>query len=115
MRKTDIDDMLKACETIKDISNKQNYNVSSVINQNLVKVTNKLKEEFDKMDKDKLVINCPSIILIKAVDLKYKDDNLSDYMNNKMKELVMNDYKIIDFGISHVEDNCIYAFIKYTS
>lgn len=115
MKKSDIEDMLKYCEAIKEISNKQNYNVSTAINQNLVRVTKKLKEEFDRMNNDKLVINCPSIILIKASDLKYQEMSLSDYMNNKMKELVMNDYKIIDFGISNVEDNFIYAFIKYTS
>ena len=115
MRKSDIDDMLKACETIRNIFNKQNYNVSSAINQNLVKVTNKLKEEFERMDNEKLVINCPAIILIKAADLRYQEMSLSDYMNNKMKELVMNNYKIIDIGISNVEGNFIYAFIKYTS
>lgn len=115
MRKTDIDDMLKACDNIRNISNKQNYNVSSIINQNLVKVTTKLKEEFERMDKDKLTINCPAIILIKASDLQYQEMSLSDYINNKMKELVMNNYKIIDFGISNVDNNFIYAFIKYTS
>lgn len=115
MRKSEIDDMLKACDNIRNISNQQSYNVSTAINQNLVKVTKKLKEEFERMDNDKLTINCPAIILIKASDLQYQEMSLSDYMNNKMKELVMNNYKIIDFGISNVENNFIYAFIKYTS
>jgi len=115
MRKSDIDNMLKICENIRNISNQQSYNVSSAINQNLVKITGKLKEEFERMDNDKIVINCPSIILIKAADLRYQEMSLSDYMNNKMKELVMNNYKIIDFGISNIEGNFIYAFIKYTS
>lgn len=115
MRKADIEEMLKNCNTIKDISNKQNYNVSSAINQNLVKVINKLKEEYDRMDKDKITLNCPAIILIKASDLQYKEQSLSDYINNKIKELVMNNYKIIDYGISGINGNQIYAFIKYTS
>lgn len=115
MKKLEIEEMLKACNGIRDISNKQNYNVSSAINQQLVKITNKLKEEYDRMDKDKITINCPAIILIKASDLQYKEQSLSDYINNKMKELVMNNYKIIDFGISGISGNQIYAFIKYTS
>lgn len=115
MKKLEVEEMLKTCENIRNISNKQNYNISTAINQQLNKIINKLKEEYNRMDADKITINCPAIILIKASDLQYQEMSLSDYMNNKMKELVMNNYKIIDFGISSVDNNLIYAFIKYTS
>lgn len=115
MKKIEVEEMLKICDNIQNISNKQSYNVSSAINQNLVKIKNTLKEEYNRMDNDKITINCPGIILIKASDLQYKEQSLSDYINNKMKELVMNNYKIIDFGISGINGNQIYAFIKYTS
>ena len=115
MKKIEVEDILTQLKEIKTISDRQSFNVSSAINPRLVKVINSLEKEYDRMDQDKITLNCPAILLIKANDLVYENMTLSDYINSKIKELVMNGYKIIDFGISNIQNNEIYAYIKYTS
>lgn len=116
MKKQDIETIQKYVDEIKQISDKLDYNTSSAINQRLVKVTPLLKSELDRVDNNKIEMDCPQIIIIKSNDVINRKENksITDYMNSKLKELVINEFKIIDFGIVPNGEE-IYAFIKYTS
>lgn len=116
MKKQDIEMLQKYVDEIKQVSDKLDYNTSSAINQRIVKITPLLKSELDRVDNNKIEIDCPQIIVIKSNEIMNKKENksITDYMNNKLKELVLNEYKIIDFGIVPNGQE-VYAFIKYTS
>ena len=116
MKKQDIEMLQKYVDEIKQVSDKLDYNTSSAINQRIVKITPLLKSEWDRVDKNKIEIDCPQIIVIKSNEIMNRKENksITDYMNNKLKELVLNEYKIIDFGIVPNGQE-VYAFIKYTS
>ena len=89
----------------ENISNQQNFNISSAINKHLVKVSNLLHKEYNRLDADKIDINCPRLLLIVGPDFVNKEQKaLSEVLNEKMKELVLSDNKIIDFGL--------YPFLK---
>lgn len=116
MKKQDIEMLQKYVDEIKQVSDKLDYNTSSAINQRIVKITPLLKSELDRVDNNKIEIDCPQIIVIKSNEIMNRKENksITDYMNNKLKELVLNEYKIIDFGIVPNGQE-VYAFIKYTS
>lgn len=116
MKKQDIEMLQKYVNEIKQVSDKLDYNTSSAINQRIVKITPLLKSELDRVDNNKIEIDCPQIIVIKSNEIMNRKENksITDYMNNKLKELVLNEYKIIDFGIVPNGQE-VYAFIKYTS
>lgn len=116
MKKQDIEMLQKYVDEIKQVSDKLDYNTSSAINQRIVKITPLLKSELDRVDNNKIEIDCPQIIVIKSNEVMNRKENksITDYMNNKLKELVLNEYKIIDFGIVPNGQE-VYAFIKYTS
>lgn len=116
MKKQDIEMLQKYVDEIKQVSDKLDYNTSSAINQRIVKITPLLKSELDRVDNNEIEIDCPQIIVIKSNEIMNKKENksITDYMNNKLKELVLNEYKIIDFGIVPNGQE-VYAFIKYTS
>ena len=112
MKKSDIEQIIDHLKEIKKVSDIQNYTVSTSINQHLMKITPLLDNELDRLSRDKVTVNCPAIIIIKA-DEKTNNKSLTDFINEKLQELVMNDYKIIDYGIEYA-NNEILAYIKYT-
>ena len=116
MKKFDIEQIIDHLKEIKKISDIQNYTVSTGKNQHLMKITPLLENELDRLSRDKVTVNCPAIIIIKADKANEKTNNksLTDFINEKLQELVMNDYKIIDYGIEYA-NNEILAYIKYTS
>ena len=113
MKKSDIEQIIDHLKEIKKVSDIQNYTVSTSIHQHLMKITPLLEIGLDRFSRDKVTVNCPAIIIIKA-DEKTNNKSLTDFINEKLQELVMNDYKIIDYGIEYA-NNEILAYIKYTS
>lgn len=109
MKKQELEDMIKSLNNIKDIINKENYNLSSAVNMNLIHVVPNLEKELERMNTEKVVINCPSLKLIDN-----DDDNLEKKLNEAIKELVLQDYKIIDFGMFGTMNN-LSGYIKYTT
>lgn len=113
MKKEDIEMIIARVKEVKRIGDQQTYNLSTAINQNLMKVFPLLENELDRMNNEKITINCPALLLIGA-EGEIKDINeLTNRLNNKMQELVMNDFKIIDFGLCG--NSSLMAYIKYTS
>ena len=115
MRKQDIELAIDELKQIKAVSNKFNYTDSSNINKHLVKVLPLLEEELNRMDTDKVEVNCPQLLIIGSGEAKAEAYKLSDYINKKMQELVINGFKIIDFGIYTQIDSELIAYIKYTN
>lgn len=113
MKKQDIEVCLEALNNIRAISDKQIYNVSSAINKEIIKIKPVLDEEHKRMNNEKIVINCPAIMFIGTSEIDFSVESLSEFINKKLQELVLNDYKIIDYGICDKEG--ILAYIKYTS
>lgn len=113
MKKQDIEICIEALNNIRAISDKQIYNVSSAINKEIIKIRPILEEEHRRMNEEKIVINCPAIMFIGTNEIDFNKDSLSEFINKKLQELVLNDKKIIDYGLSNKEG--ILAYIKYTS
>lgn len=112
MKKLELEQALNDLKAITTIANKQDYNTSTGINRLVNSVSNVLNTEYKRLDEDKIDITCPRMFVdfpdveinITAIKL-----NMVEKMNEKLKEFVMRDYKIIDFGL---EEN--YFYIKYT-
>lgn len=116
MKKGELENLINYVKNIKNISDKQSYNISTAINQNIIKILPILEKEYERLDMDKITVNCPAIIIIKPEDFEENiHTSLSEYINQKMQELVINEYKIIDFGIQVTPNNSLCAYIKYTS
>lgn len=115
MKKNDLELVLHHLREVKKIGDLQNYNLSTSINQNLMKVFPILEAEQKRMDTEKITINCPALMLVGANEAIHDKKSLSDFLNQKMQELVLNDYKIIDFGLWGKDGDELIAFIKYTS
>lgn len=113
MKKSEIELSLEALNNIKSISDKLNYNISSSINKEVIKITPILEKELYRLKEDKIVVNCPAILFIGSTDIDFNKESLSEFINKKLQELVLNEYKIIDYGIC--DKNGIIAYIKYTS
>ena len=117
MKKLDLENMIKELQELKKYSDENlNYNQSVIINKYIIDVIPKLKNEYERMDKDKITVNCPQLFLIKAENpfAKFEGKTLTEYLNDKLKEYILNNYKIIDYGVMP-QTNGIYAYIKYTS
>ena len=113
MKKQDIELCIEALNNIRAISDKQIYNVSSAINKEIIKIRPVLEEEHKRMNEEKIVINCPAIMFIGTSEIDFNKNSLSEFINKKLQELVLNDKKIIDYGLS--DKDGILAYIKYTS
>ena len=120
MKIKDIENIQSWLKDIKSVSDKQSYNVSSEINKSLVKIIPILNDEYNRLTDNHIDIDCPRICIFTNRDAKEYKQTVQDYMNNKLRELVSNDFKIIDFGKldeSFEDDNSrtIYFYIKYTN
>lgn len=123
MKKQDIEMIQKQLTEIKSISDKLDYNTSSAINQKLIKITPVLSAEYERMNTDNISINCPKLYLFTNREASEQKLTVADFMNKKLQELVVNGYKIIDFGKfdeaynEEIDDGkrTIWLFIKYTS
>jgi hypothetical protein len=120
MKKQEVEDLQKLITEIKTISDKLDYNTSSAINQRVVKIIPILNTELARLDSSGVEVNCPKILIFTNSDAKQSKMTVQDYMNQKLSELVLNDYIILDYGKldeEYADDNTriIYMFIKYTN
>ena len=113
MKKQDIIEIIDDLKAIKSLTDKEIYLVSKEANQHFVKIFPKLEEELKRMDNNNVEVNCPSIMLIKDAKAKTDFTSTTELINTKIQELVMQDYKIIDFGLQPGNPDIIY--IKYTN
>lgn len=117
MKKNELENAISSLKIIKEISNKLDFNNSTAINQQYIKILPILEKELDKMEKNTIDINCPKLILIKFQDIGV-GETIADTINNKLAELSNNDFKIIDFNLYNntvSADDDIIAYIKYTN
>ena len=119
MKVTDLESIQESLDIIKTVSDKLDYNTSSAINKEIIKISPIISKEIERMDTEKITINCPKILILSIENLmaKFYASDLTDAINEQLKELVVNGYKIIDYEIS--QDTLSYgskAFVvKYTS
>lgn len=117
-----LDDINKSIDLLKTLQNYLNgleYNVSSYSNQILVKVLPILQDEKARLESSNVEINCPKIKIFTNQDAKNNKQTVEEYMNYCLRELVVNNYKIIEYGKideQYADDNTriVYFFIKYT-
>lgn len=120
MKARDIEEIQKFLSEIKDFSNKQDYNTFTFINQRIVKILPILDTELKRLELTNVEMNCPKIKIFTNRNAKESKQTVEEYMNERLKELVLDDYKIIDYGKldeTFEDDNTrtIYFYIKYTS
>lgn len=122
MKKLELENIINKLNDIKKFSDSLDYNTSSYINKQLVTILSTLHNEYDRMDIDKIEINCPRIKIIKLSDIEYLYDtnNFVDAVNLELKELTVNGYKIIDYDVEYYIANPtsvvpVCCIIKYTS
>lgn len=122
MKKLELENVINKLNDIKKFSDSLDYNTSSYINKQLVTVLSTLHNEYDRMDVDKIEINCPKLKIIKSNEIEhlYKTNSLVDALNHELKELTINGYKIIDYDIKYYIESStlavpVYCIIKYTS
>lgn len=119
MKKVELEDIMRNLKEISNVSSRQDYNTSTAINKLINQINPIIKAEYDRLDKDKVDINCPKILIFTNRDALKIKMLVQDYMNDKLKELVIGGYKIIDYGKLDEEimdDNTrtLYFYIKYT-
>lgn len=120
MKIKDLEEIKEQISEIKSISDKLDYVTSTAINQRLIKITPFINDELNRLNLAGVEINGPKILIFTNRDAKNEKLTVQEYMNKKLNELTVADYKIIDFGKMDEEfedDNTrtIYFFIKYTS
>lgn len=125
MRKQELNDLIDNLKTIKNITDKQEYRVSSSINQIFAKVFPVLTDELNRMENTNEQISGPKIYIKtfsesdlqtnyqmiddKVVDIYSMDDTLTRKINDCLSYLVSNGYRIIDYSLDNMK-----LIIKYT-
>lgn len=115
MKKQELEQIIDDLKAIKNLTDKEEYLVSKEANQHFIKILPILNKELERMDTSKVEVNCPAIMIIK-MEQSFQGKSkftLTDCINSRLEELVLNDYKIIDFGLQ--PGNPEIAYIKYTN
>lgn len=102
-------------ESLKEITDKLDYNTSTAINRKYLNIMPKLKEEYERMVADKIDIKAPKIRVIMRNEIHL--DNIEEYMNGVLSEIASTGAKIIDYGVNPTAkygESMIYGFITYT-
>lgn len=114
MKKQDLQNCVNLLSDIKKFSDKQEYNTSNYINTRLMQVLPMLNKELERMTNNNITINCPSLEIIDTLK-EPTEKQLPEVINDRMRELVLSGYKIIDFGIFREDSRKFSGYIKYTS
>lgn len=114
MKVEDLEGVLKNLKELKSFTDKLDYNTFSHINKLLTNIFPVLQAEYDRMDKNKITINCPQLLILGSTE-KLEDQTFTSYVNDKLQELVMQGYKIIDYGLcTGFPTSEMLVYIKYT-
>lgn len=111
MKRTEVVEAIENLKQIKQITDKEEYLISSAVNQRYNKIINILDNELKRMDASGVEVNSPAIKLLKHNP--ESDTTFTDAINKELQQLVLNNYKIIDYGI--IGNDSTEAFIKYTN
>lgn len=120
MKLEDLREIQLRLNKLRDITSKVNYNVSITSNQEILKIESIISEEEKRIDKSKLDLQGPQYLLIRKniVDNTLETEvekEVIKMLNEKLLELVANKNEIIDYGLGYRSNNCLEAYIKYTS
>lgn len=114
MKVSEIESIQKNLKEIEHLTDKQPYNVSSYVNQRLIKIYPILTKELERLEADNVTINCPKILMYQC-EANKEQAEITDFINKKLHDLVLQDYKIIDYGIEGISNGHFIIFIKYTN
>ena len=112
MKKQEIETIIQKLKEVKEITDKQEYLVSSAINQKLTEVFPLLDKELQRLDNNKIEVTSPAIVLVNYDPESNPDKSFTEYFNSVLHNLVLQDFKIIDYGIY---PGLITGYIKYTT
>lgn len=110
MKKIELEEIKQGLMEIQEITNKQEYLVSSYVNQRLAKMYPLIDKEIHRMESTGVEVNC-----LKVLIMHYKPDSkisFTDLINTEIAKLTQNDYKVID---CEIKDDLHTAIIKYTN
>lgn len=113
--KSDIESLITDINELKEISDKQEYVVSSKMNTIYNKILPILEKESQRLETSNIEANSPKIIIINYDKNEYfgsgnSAQGFTDQINEQLQQLIVNEYKIIDYGL--INNEC--AYIKYT-
>lgn len=111
MKKQELELVISSLKEIKTITDKQEYNVSTLVNMKYNDIIKILDKELERLNTTKVEVNCPKIIIMEAQ--KSSTTTFTEAVNKKLEELMLNDYKIIDYGF--IGNDITHAYIKYTT
>lgn len=103
MKLQELEEIKSAIAELQQFANQQDYNTTSFINRRLVKISPKINTEIERMESESVEIHSPKLVIVPA-----------DEINDKLQELVKEDYKIIDFGLFRGTSENLQAYIKCT-
>ncbi len=119
MKVRELEEIKKLLGEIKAVGDKLDYATSTAINQRLIKVNPVINNEIDRLTKQGVDVVSPKILIFTNREAKQEHTTIQDYMNKKLAEIVLDDYKVIDYGKldEEIEDDntrTVYFYIKYT-
>lgn len=120
MKVKELEEIKKLLDEIKSVGDKLDYKTSTAINQRLIKINPAINGEIERLTKQGVDVESPKILIFTNKEAKQQHITVQDYMNKKLAEIVLDDYKVIDYGKldEEIEDDntrTIYFYIKYTS
>lgn len=120
MKKQDLELMKLNVDEIKAFAEKQDYNSYTYINQRLVKIVKVIDDEMNRLTSNGDDMTLPKIAIFTNQDARDNNMKVDEYMNMRLRELVVNGCKIFDFGKldeQYLDDNTriLYFYIKYNS
>lgn len=114
MKKQIVDSLISDLTSIKNITDKQEYLVSSKVNTIYTKMLPELEKESKRLSDSDVEITSPKILILEYNKFDSSSQNMcetfSKQINKELQNLVINNYKIIDYGLINKE----VAYIKYT-
>lgn len=127
MKKLELEEIMNNLKEISNVASRQDYNTSTAINKLINSITPHIKTEYERLNADKVELNCPRIFMdeldVEHLDLGQDIYNPESYvvscimnnMNEKLAELVSEGHIIIDYGIeTSINGSGLLYYIKYT-
>lgn len=110
MKITDLKEIKNNLLEIKQITDKEEYLVSSNVNQRLMNVLPLIDSEIERMESTGVEVHCMQIKIIQHTATSGR--SFTDIINEQIKLLTLQDFKIID---CEIKDDLSTAIIKYTN
>lgn len=116
MKKLEIEQVIGKLKELKNLTDSQEYLVSSKANELFIQIMPILDKELQRLSETNVEVNSPALLLFEYKDIEKTDKSVTEFINRKLQELVMNEYKIIDYGLFNKNtEGDILIYIKYTN